>query len=82
MIKDTEQLEETQIALAQCLGKLPPPDYDLIRQRYRGDTTNRDVARGSGRSESAISRALNRIYMKRLLCIERPILHDGAHRQA
>ena len=80
MINDTEQLEETQDALAQCLGKLPAADHNLIRQRYQGDTTNRDVARGSGRSESAISRALNRIYIKLLLCIEGTLARDGVHR--
>jgi RNA polymerase sigma-70 factor (ECF subfamily) len=82
MLADGGVLEETQDALAQCLAKLPTPDHDLIRQRYRGDTTNRDLARGSGRSESSISRALNRIYMKLLLCIEGTLARDGAHRQA
>lgn len=82
MLADGEVLEETQHALAQCLAKLPTADHDLIRQRYRGDTTNRDLARGFGRSESSISRALNRIYMKLLLCIEGTLARDGAHRQA
>ena len=82
MLADGEVLEETQDALAQCLAKLPTADHDLIRQRYRGDTTNRDLARGFGRSESSISRALNRIYMKLLLCIEGTLARDGAHRQA
>jgi RNA polymerase sigma-70 factor, ECF subfamily len=80
MLADTDRLEATQDALAQCLGKLPEPDRELIRQRYQGDTTNRDIARGVGRSESAISRALNRIYMKLMLCIEGTLARDGAHR--
>ena len=80
VLADSGQLEETQHALAHCLGELPEPDRTLIRQRYTGDTTNRDIARGSGRSESAISRALNRIYMKLLLCIEGALARDGAHR--
>ena len=82
MLADGEVLEETQDALAHCLAKLPAADHNLIRQRYQGDTTNRDLARGSGRSESSISRALNRIYMKLLLCIEGTLARDGAHRQA
>ena len=80
MLADTDQLEETQDALAHCLGTLPGPDHELIRRRYHGDTTNRDLARGSGRSESAISRALNRIYMRLLLCIEGTLARDGAQR--
>ena len=78
MMAETQQFEATQEALAQCLGKLPAPDHDLIRQRYQGDTTNRHLARDSGRSESAISRALNRIYLKLLLCIEGTLARDGA----
>ena len=80
MLADSDQLEETQHALTHCVGQLPEPDRALIRQRYSGSTTNRDIARDSGRSESAISRALNRIYMKLLLCIEGTLARDGAHR--
>jgi RNA polymerase sigma-70 factor, ECF subfamily len=82
MVAESEQSEETQVALRQCLDKLPADDHQLIRQRYRGDTTNRDVARETGRSESAISRALNRIYLKLLLCIEGTLARDGVRREA
>ena len=82
MVAESQQLEATQDALAQCLDKLPAPDHELIRRRYRSDTTNREVARDSGRSESAISRALNRIYLKLLRCIEGTLARDGAHYQA
>lgn len=82
MVSESEDLEATQNALTECLAKLPASDHDLIRQRYRGDMTNRAVARDCGRSESAISRALNRIYMKLLLCIEGTLARDGAHRHA
>ena len=80
MLEETDRLEDTQHALAHCVGQLPEPDRELIRQRYHGETTNRDLARGSGRSESAISRALNRIYLKLLLCIEGTLARDGAPR--
>lgn len=78
MMAESQQLEASQAALAHCLETLPAPDHQLIRERYRGETTNRDLARESGRSESAISRALNRIYMKLLLCIEGTLARDGA----
>jgi RNA polymerase sigma-70 factor (ECF subfamily) len=78
MVNDTPRLEATQRALTQCLDQLPDLDQELIRQRYRGDTTNRDLARDSGRSESAISRALNRIYVKLMLCIEGRLAREGA----
>lgn len=82
MVAESQNLEETQAALAHCLDQLPEVDHALIRQRYRGHATNRDVARDSGRSESAISRALNRIYMKLHLCIEGTLAREGAHHQA
>ena len=82
MVAESQHAEATQDALAQCLGKLPAADHELIRRRYEGNTTSRDLARESGRSESAISRALNRIYMKLLLCIKGTLAQDGAHRQA
>jgi RNA polymerase sigma-70 factor (ECF subfamily) len=82
MLRETQQLEATEGALAHCLDQLPEPEKQLIRQRYQGDATNRDVARDSGRSESAISRGLNRIYMKLLLCIEGTLAREGAARQA
>lgn len=82
MMTESQLIEATQDALARCLNQLPPPDHQLIRQRYRGSTTNREVARDSGRSESAISRALNRIYMKLLLCIEGTLAGDGTRGHA
>jgi RNA polymerase sigma-70 factor, ECF subfamily len=80
IVAESEPLEAMQDALAQCLGQLPETDHELIRHRYNGNTTNRDVARESGRSESAISRALNRVYLKLLLCIEGTLAREGAPR--
>jgi RNA polymerase sigma-70 factor (ECF subfamily) len=77
MVGEADRIEATQDALSRCLQKLPADDQELIRQRYRGDVTNRDIARESGRSESAISRALNRVYMKLLLCIEGTLAREG-----
>jgi RNA polymerase sigma-70 factor, ECF subfamily len=81
MVAESQHLEATQHALAQCLEKLPATDHQLIRQRYREGITNRDVARDSGRSESAVSRALNRIYLRLLFCIEGTLARDGLQRQ-
>jgi RNA polymerase sigma-70 factor (ECF subfamily) len=65
-----DRLEATHAALTGCVADLPEIDRELVRQRYRPDSTNRDVARTTGRSESAISRALNRIHLALFLCIE------------
>lgn len=65
-----ERLESTREALSGCLEDLPPGDRELVQRRYRQDCTNRELARATGRSESAISRALSRIYLTLMLCIE------------
>ena len=79
MLAEVDRSEATQKALIACVAKLPDADRDLVHQRYRGDTTNREIARDSGRSESAISRALNRIYVKLLMCIEGTLAQEGGH---
>jgi len=62
---------DRQEALQTCLQKLSHPDRQLIQQRFGESKTNRGVARQTGRSETAISRALNRIYSNLLDCIQR-----------
>jgi RNA polymerase sigma-70 factor (ECF subfamily) len=61
----------TLAALEQCVDKLPEPDRRLLAHRYQPGQTNRSVAQASGRSESVVSRSLNRIYTLLLECIER-----------
>lgn len=70
-VRQNDIWAERREAMEGCLQKLPPPDRDLIRRRYQPGATNRSVARKTGRSESAISRALNRIYAALLECIRR-----------
>ncbi len=70
MSAENDRIEARHDALTRCLRKLPDDDRQLIARRYTGRTTNRDVATATGRSDSAISRALNRIYTSLLVCIE------------
>ena len=55
--------------LESCLSKLSPGDRDLLGRRYAPGATNRSLARALGRSESAISRTLDKIYGRLLTCI-------------
>lgn len=50
-------------ALDSCLEGLTAEDRELVRKRHEPGATNRSVSKLVGRSESAISRALNRIYL-------------------
>jgi RNA polymerase sigma-70 factor, ECF subfamily len=65
-----EEAEAVEQALRFCLERLPEADRALVRERYAPGVTNRDVARASGRSESAVSRALSRVQAALLHCIE------------
>jgi DNA-directed RNA polymerase specialized sigma24 family protein len=56
-------------ALESCLDGLASHDLELVQKRHEPGATNRSVSQSLGRSESAISRALNRIYLALLECI-------------
>lgn len=56
-------------ALESCLDGLPASDRVLVRQRHEPGATNRSVSKLRGKSESAISRALDRVYLTLLQCI-------------
>jgi len=56
-------------ALESCLDGLPEDDRALVQQRHEPGATNRSVSKLRGKSESAISRALDRIYLALLQCI-------------
>ena len=63
-------IDEVREALDHCLGKLKQNDRAVIKMRYEGDATNRAVAQRLGKSDSAISRALNRIHGLLMRCIQ------------
>lgn len=56
-------------ALESCLEGLGSDDRELVRRRHEPGATNRSLSQAQGRSESAISRALSRIYLALLDCI-------------
>jgi RNA polymerase sigma-70 factor (ECF subfamily) len=60
-------------ALVQCLGKLREKDRQLVMRRYQPNATTRIVAEALGRSVQGTRRALHRIRMALLACIERTL---------
>lgn len=68
---DSDRLDAFREALSVCVTGLDAADRDLLARRYDSDTTNRAVAAALGRSESAVSRALHRIYRVLFECIRR-----------
>jgi RNA polymerase sigma-70 factor, ECF subfamily len=73
VIRQNDVWTQRHEALATCLQLLPQADRELIHARFQPATTNRSLAQQSGRSESAISRALNRIYLALLNCIQQRV---------
>ena len=67
-------------ALESCLDRLSGDDRDLVRRRYEPGATNRSVSKVLERSESTISRALNRIYIALLRCIHAETAVDAMTR--
>jgi RNA polymerase sigma-70 factor (ECF subfamily) len=56
-------------ALESCLDGVVSDDRALVRRRHEPGATNRSLSQALGRSESAISRALSRIYLALLQCV-------------
>lgn len=57
-------------ALETCVEQLPSHQRELLRRRYEPQATSRSVAQELGRSESAISRTLNKVYAMLMSCID------------
>lgn len=70
---EADKIPAVRDALHRCLAKLPEADRELIRLRYTEEQTNRAVAKVVSRSESAVSRALTRIYSALLSCIRQEV---------
>jgi RNA polymerase sigma-70 factor, ECF subfamily len=70
-ITESRTLDEFQDALQGCLDELSEQDRQLVRLRFEPQATNRSVATAVGRSETAVSRTLHRIYAKLLGCVRR-----------
>lgn len=77
---ETEQvldlLDARRDALAQCLSKLPPRDRQLVMQRYQEKASTQSVAEALGRSVQGTRKALHRIRMALLGCIERTLARE------
>lgn len=65
-------------ALESCLEGLGSDDRELVRRRHEPGATNRSLSQALRRSESAISRALSRIYLALLDCIRGKTASEAA----
>lgn len=71
--RSMDLLESRREALVRCLGKLNRRDRQLVMSRYQQNATTRSVAEALGRSVQGTRKALHRIRMALLACIERTL---------
>ncbi|OHB86425.1 MAG: hypothetical protein A2V98_08530 [Planctomycetes bacterium RBG_16_64_12] len=71
--RSMDLLDARRDALVRCLEKLRKSDRQLILRRYQERATTRTVAEALGRSVQGTRRALHRIRMALLACVERTL---------
>ena len=75
--RSLETIEARHNALQRCLGLLSEQDRQLVQQRYGEKATTRSVAEALGRSVQGTRRALHRIRMALMACIERTLAMEA-----
>ncbi len=73
-----EQTDARMQALRQCLDKLGPRDYELIRMRYRDEVTIKNIAEQMGRSVQGIYKRIVRIHDALLRCVRKSLREEFA----
>jgi RNA polymerase sigma-70 factor (ECF subfamily) len=76
MERSFDLLDARREALCGCMAKLPEGDRQLVRDRYEGGATTRSVAESAGRSVQGTRKAIHRIRMTLLTCIERTLSRE------
>jgi len=71
--RSSDLLDARREALVRCLGKLSQNDRQLVTRRYQERATTRSVAEALGRSVQGTRKALHRIRMALLACIQRTL---------
>lgn len=71
--RSLDLLDNRRQALAGCLAKLNENDRRLVTERYQPNATTRSVATAIGRSLQGTQKALHRIRMALLACVERSL---------
>lgn len=69
--------EHERQALDACIERLQPQQHELIQRCYSGDRSIGEVAELLGRSATGLYKALNRIRLLLLECIERSLAQEA-----
>lgn len=68
-----EQTDSRVQALRQCVDKLDPKDYELIRMHYGDEVTIKRIAQQMGRSVQGIYKRVARIHDALLRCVRKAL---------
>lgn len=71
--------EARRLALDECLKRLSDHDRYLVREAYADDLTKKALAERLGRPANTVYKALNRIRLQLLGCIERRLAAEDRH---
>lgn len=63
------ETSERAEALRTCISKLRDRDFNLIQRRYRADEDVRDIAVQLGSTADAIYKAIGRLHLRLLACV-------------
>jgi len=75
---ESDLRERERRALDHCIERLQPRQRELIRRCYAGGTTIKEAAKNLGRSATGLYKALNRIRLLLLECIQRRLAQEAA----
>lgn len=73
-----DYLESRRLALSDCLKKLRGSDRDLLARTYAADTTLKSVAQQLGRPVNTVYKAIQRIRLTLLECVDRSLRREEA----
>ena len=72
-----DNTDDTMVALERCVQKLPDKQRKIVAWRFEPGATNRAVARKIGKSESVVSRTMNKIYDSLMRCVSLQVKLEG-----
>lgn len=75
--EDAESFEAEREALEECLGKLPTKQRRLVEAAYAPGARIDRLAAESGRTPMSLYKALHRIRLMLMECIERVLAREG-----
>ena len=69
----SDDVTDRQAALGECLDRLVDSDRKLLEQKYFSQLSVAQIATAQSRGDSSIYRALSRIHLQLLQCVQRAI---------